>query len=284
MFLASVIQLSSTADVTANLEQTTALISRAAGYGAQLVATPENTNFLGPMEEKVRRAEDWDGPTCTTISDLARKFGIYVLLGSFNQRSADPGRVYNTSALFDPDGAVVARYRKIHLFDVDLSERVRFRESDSVIPGETIEVASTPLGCIGLSVCYDLRFPELYGRLVEAGAEILAVPSAFTMTTGRDHWEPLLRARAIENQCFVMAPAQWGTHDSRGTRESYGHAMMIDPWGNVIATAADGTGVAAAEIDLSRVREIRSSMPVHRHRRKWLRTAKEARAPRTADE
>lgn len=266
-FLAAVLQLNSTSDGEGNWQAARELTERAAAAGATFVATPENTNFLGPHAEKVRRAEGLDGPTCERFAGLARKLGIHLLLGSFNERSADPGRCHNTSVLFGPDGGRLAVYRKIHLFDVDLSPSVRFTESETVAPGEEPVVVATDLGHLGLTICYDLRFGELYRRLVELGAEILTVPSAFTLTTGRDHWHPLLRARAIESQCWLLAPAQWGRHDDKGLRESFGHAMIVDPWGHVVAMAADGPGLALAEIDLERLRRVRAAIPVADHRR-----------------
>jgi predicted amidohydrolase len=266
-YLAAAVQLTSTSDAEANWESARGLIERAAGYGARLVATPENTNFLGPHEEKVRRAEPLDGPTCGRFAELAARLGIHLLLGSFNEASARPGRCHNTSVLFGPDGARLAVYRKLHLFDVDVSPEVRFTESATVEPGAETVVAATPLGRIGMTVCYDLRFAELYRKLRDDGAEILAVPSAFTLTTGRAHWHALLRARAIENQCWVIAPAQHGRHDDDGLRESFGHALIADPWGHEVACAADGPGLALAEIDLGRVAEVRRAMPVADHRR-----------------
>ena len=266
-FLAAVVQLNSTSDAERNWRSAEELVRRAAAAGAALVATPENTNFLGPHDEKVRRAEGLDGPTCERFAGLARELGVHLLLGSFNERGPDADRCYNSSVLFGPDGARLAVYRKIHLFDVDVSPEVRFQESATVAPGTEPVVASTDRGRIGLTVCYDVRFGELYRRLVEQGAEILTVPSAFTLTTGRDHWHPLLRARAIESQCWLLAPAQWGRHDDRGLRESFGHAMIVDPWGHVVAMAPDGPGVALAEIDLERVRRVRSAIPVADHRR-----------------
>lgn len=269
MFLAAAVQLNCTSDEEANWRSARDLVERAAGYGARFVATPENTNFLGPHAEKVRRAEPMDGPTVGRFADLAARLGIHLLLGSFNEEApqARGERCYNTSVLFAPDGSILARYRKIHLFDVDLSPEVRFLESETVVPGEDVVVAQTDLGRLGLSICYDLRFGELYRRLTADGAQILTVPSAFTLTTGRAHWEPLLRARAIENQAWVLAPAQHGHHDDGGLRESYGHALIVDPWGQIVATAPDGPGLALAEIDLGKVDEVRRFMPVARHRR-----------------
>jgi predicted amidohydrolase len=267
-FLAAVVQMTSTSDEAANWESARTLVERAAGRGAVLVATPENTNYLGPHEEKVRRAEPLGGPTCERFAALARRLGIHLLLGSFNEKAAgDGGRCSNTSVLFGPEGAVLAVYRKVHLFDIDVSDDLRFLESATVVPGEETVVSETPLGRLGLSICYDLRFPELYRRLAEGGAELLAIPSAFTLTTGKDHWEPLLRARAIENQCWVLAPAQHGRHDDQGLKESWGHAMIVDPWGQVVAAVPEGPGVAVAEIDRDRLARIRRAMPVADHRR-----------------
>ena len=267
MLLAAAVQLNSTSDAEGNWQQARELVERAAGYGAAFVGTPENTNFLGPHEEKVRRAEPMDGPTVGRFGELAGRLGIHLLLGSFNERSADPARCFNTSVLFSPEGRVLATYRKLHLFDVDVSDEVRFTESATVVPGEGTTVVETPLGRLGLTICYDLRFPELYRRLADGGAEILTAPSAFTATTGKDHWYPLLRARAIETQCWVFAPAQHGRHDDEGLRESHGHAMIVDPWGQVVAAAPAGPGLALAEIDLDRAARVRRSMPVSSHRR-----------------
>jgi predicted amidohydrolase len=267
VYLAAVLQLNCTSDEEANWRQARELATRAAGYGARLVATPENTNFLGPHEEKVRRAQALEGATVQRFSGLARELRVHLLLGSFNERSEDPGRCHNTSVLFGPDGSRLAAYRKIHLFDVDVSPEVRFSESATVKPGEDTVVVSTELGRLGLTVCYDLRFPRLYQRLRDEGAELLTVPSAFTLTTGKDHWHALLRARAIETQCFVLAPAQHGKHDDRGLRESYGHAMIVDPWGQILAEAGDGPGLALAEIDLERVQRVRRAIPIAGHRK-----------------
>lgn len=266
MFLAAVVQLTSTSDEEANWESAEALVERAARAGASLVATPENTNYLGPHDEKVRRAEPLGGPTCQRFAGLARRLGIHLLLGSFNERG-DERRCANTSVLFGPDGSVLATYRKVHLFDVDVPGGVTFMESATVVPGDAPVMVETPLAKLGLSICYDVRFPELYRRLVDLGAEVLTVPAAFTLATGKDHWEPLLRARAIENQCYVLAPAQHGKHDDGGLRESWGHAMIVDPWGHVVAMASDGPGIALAEIDLARVARVRRAIPVSRHRR-----------------
>jgi len=259
--------MTSTSDAEANWRSVRELIGRAAGHGAEFVATPENTNYLGPHAEKVRLAETLEGPTCSRFTELARRHGIHLLLGSFNEKSPESDRCYNTSVLFGPDGSQLAVYRKIHLFDIDLSAEVSFKESETVMPGSELVVAETALAAVGLSICYDLRFAELYARLAAEGAEILTVPAAFTLRTGKDHWHPLLRARAIENQCWLIAPAQSGSHDDDALRESFGHAMIIDPWGHVAAMAPDGPGLALAEIDLERVQAVRRAMPLAEHRR-----------------
>jgi len=267
-YLAAVVQLNCTKDEERNLAQAEDLIRRAAGYGATLVATPEATNYLGPHAEKVRRAEPVGGPLTQRMGALAKELGIHLLMGSFNETTGDTQRCANTSVLFAPDGSVIGTYRKMHLFDVDHSAAVRFKESDTCTPGDgTPVVLPTACGALGLSICYDLRFPELFRALVDGGAELLAVPAAFTATTGKAHWLPLLRARAIENQCWVLAPGQVGEHGDGGLRESHGHSCIIDPWGTVVAEVAAGPGIALAEIDLQRVRDIRRGMPLAQHRR-----------------
>lgn len=273
MFLAACVQLRSTDDVEANLAATERLVRRAASYGAKLVATPENTSFLGPQFHKIELAEPIDGPIATRLAKLADELSIHLLVGSIAEQktnadgSVDPSRCFNTSLLFGPSGDRLAVYRKIHLFDVDVPGGVTLRESDSIAPGEAIVVAETELGRIGMSICYDLRFPELYRALVDRGADILAIPSAFTLTTGKDHWHPLMRARAIETQCWVLAPAQWGVHDEGGKRVSYGHSLIVDPWGAVVAERGEGEGLALAEIDLERNTQVRRAIPVRDHRR-----------------
>lgn len=277
-FQAAVIQLNSTSDHEGNLQTAAELICEAAAGGATFISTPENTNFLGPHEEKVRRAESMDGPTCSLFSALAWELSVTLLLGSFNEVGPDDRRCYNTSVLFGPDGEILATYRKIHLFDVDIAaaegaSEVRFIESQTVAAGDRVVVQDLPGhddgggGRLGMSICYDLRFGELYRRLVEEGAELISVPSAFTERTGRDHWRPLLTARAIETQCWVLAAAQTGRHDDRGLRESHGQSMILDPWGRVVAEVEEGVGWAVAEIDLEQVHRVRRSMPVAEHRR-----------------
>ncbi len=266
MYVAACVQLRSGPEIRDNIARVEALVARAAASGAALVATPENTTFLGPSDEKVALAEPLDGPTHRALGAVARRLRVHLLVGSVAER-CDAKRCYNTSVLFGPDGEIIAAYRKIHLFDVSIPGGPELRESAFVAPGDAVVVARTALGNIGMSICYDLRFPELYRRLVDAGAEVLTVPSAFTLHTGRDHWHPLLRARAIEGQAWVLAPAQEGRHDTGGLRHSYGHSLIADPWGVVVAERPDGEGICLAEIDLESVRRVRASMPVAAHRR-----------------
>jgi predicted amidohydrolase len=265
--VAAVCQMRSTADGAGNLRQAEELVRAAAARGATFVATPENTNYLGPHVEKVRLAETLDGPTCALFSRLARELSIHLLLGSFNEKSSVKERCSNSSVLFGPDGVRLAVYRKMHLFDVDVPDGVSFRESATVAPGADIVVAETPFGAVGLSICYDLRFGELYRALVARGAALLTIPSAFTATTGKAHWEILVRARAIESQAFVVAPGQVGEHGDSGLRESHGHSLIVDPWGRILAEAPDGIGVAVAELDLAEVDRVRAAIPMAAHRR-----------------
>lgn len=267
VFLAAALQLRSGADPQTNFRQAEHWIRRAAAAGAALVTTPENTTFLGPPAQKLAIAEPIDGPLHQQFAALARELRIHLLLGSVAERGPDPEHSYNTSLLFGPDGDLLGFYRKIHLFDIDLPGGPRFVESASIAPGSTPVVVPTDLGNIGLSICYDLRFPELYRALVDQGATLLTVPSAFTQKTGRDHWHVLLRARAIENQAFVLAPAQEGRHDDAGLRDSYGHSLIVDPWGTVLAECAEGPGMALSLIDPGRVSATREAMPVRAHRR-----------------
>lgn len=260
--LAAAVQLNSTSDEEANLEQVEALVRQAARRGATFIATPENTNFLGPHEEKVRRAQSLDGPLCRRFSDLARELEVHLLLGSFNEEADDVRRCYNTSVLFGPGGDRLGAYRKIHLFDVDVSADTRFTESDTIKPGDELVVVPTERATIGLSICFDLRFSWLYGELRARGAQLITVPSAFTARTGKDHWHALLRARAIETQSWVVAPAQVGRHDDEGLRESYGRSLIVDPWGTVVADAGDAPGLAVAEVSLEQLRQVRRAIPM----------------------
>lgn len=270
MPLAACIQLNGSSDVERNLGVTEALLRRAASYGARFVATPEATTYLGPHDRKTALAEPVNGPTHARLAGLAAELGITLLVGSVVERhGSDPDRTWNTSLLFGPDGALLASYRKIHLFDVDLNRSggVRFIESERTAHGAELVVADTCIGRVGLSVCFDLRFPELYRALSLRGATVMAVPSAFTMMTGKDHWHVLLRARAIETQSWVLAPAQWGAHDDRGLRRSYGHSLIVDPWGVVVAECGEGEGICLAEIAPDRVGEVRAQIPMEANRR-----------------
>jgi deaminated glutathione amidase len=264
-FVAAAIQMTSTEDREQNLAQAIGLIDEAVARGAQFVALPENVDLIARPDMMVEAAEPLDGPTLRIFSEAARQRGIWLLAGTVNETSPVEGKARNTSVLFDSKGERVAAYRKIHLFDVDLDGGASFRESESIEGGTETIVADTSLARFGLSVCYDLRFPELYRELSASGAEVLLIPSAFTLQTGKDHWEVLLRARAIENSCWVIAPAQTGRH-LRG-RVSYGHSMIIDPWGIVVARCSDGPGVCIAVIEPEVTERTRRSVPSLQHRR-----------------
>ena len=262
------VQMTSTEDIAGNLERAAALVRRAASVGAGLIGLPENFAFLGgDRDHRLSIAEDLpgSGPILGAMQVLARETGAWLLLGGFPERSTKEGRIRNTSALLRPDGSVAALYRKVHLFDVDVPGGKRFRESETIEAGDAPVVAETPWGGLGLSICYDLRFPELYRALVAGGARMVSVPSAFTMETGKDHWSVLLRARAIENQVYLFAPAQFGHHG--GARRSWGHAMVVDPWGAVLAECGDHEGFAIAEIDFAYQDRVRASLPCLTHKR-----------------
>ena len=273
MFLASCVQLRCTMEIERNLDALEKHCRRAARHGASLIATPENTPFLGPQFHKVELAEPLEGNTGSRLSALAKECNAHLLIGSLAEQrlredgSVDTQRCYNTSVLYGPDGSMLARYRKMHLFDVDIPGGLCVKESDTICPGEEVVVADTELGKLGMSICYDLRFPEVFRAQMDAGADMIAIPSAFTLTTGKDHWHALLRARAIETQCWVLAPAQWGTHDAEGKRKSYGHSVIIDPWGTIVADKGDGEGLCFAEIDLEYTDRVRQSIPLRNHRR-----------------
>lgn len=267
MRLAAALQMNCTSDVQRNLDQLETLARRAAGYGATFIATPENTTFLGPPDQKIALAEPVDGPLHQRLGALARELGVELLIGSVAER-CDDQRAYNTSILFDKSGAIKASYRKLHLFDVDLagSGGITYRESARTAPGDAVVVAESALGTVGLSICFDLRFPELYRAQVQRGATVLSIPAAFTLMTGKDHWHTLLRARAIECQSWVIAAAQWGPHDDAGLRRSYGHSLIVDPWGTIVAECGDGVGICLAEIDPDRAPEIRRQIPMSARR------------------
>lgn len=264
----AVVQLNSTPDVAQNLLAAERQIRRAAEAGARLVVLPEGFLYLGPENGQRQVAEPLPagGPLLARCQSWARELGLELLLGGFWERRQADERVYNTSVHLGSDGAVRALYRKIHLFDVDLADGTSLRESEKVAPGEEVVVTDTAFGKLGLSICYDLRFPELYRKLVDGGAVALSVPAAFTLHTGKDHWHVLLQARAIESQCYVLAAAQAGR--CYGSRTSYGHALIADPWGCVIAQCGgEGEGIATAQLDTDLVARIRTQLPSLRHRR-----------------
>jgi len=265
--LVALVQMTSTDDVAANLAAAREGLARAADRGAELVALPENFAYLRREGEPVPCAQGLDGEMVGFLRERARAHRIWLVGGSFPEAVPGEQRTRNTCVVCSPEGEIAAVYRKIHLFDVDLRGEGggAYRESRQVLPGEDVVVAETPFGGIGLSICYDLRFPELYRVQAARGARLLAVPSAFARETGKDHWEVLLRARAIENQAFVLAPAQCGVHHS--DRASHGRSLIVDPWGLVRARAGDRPAVLVAECDLGEQDRIRASLPALRHRR-----------------
>jgi len=270
------VQMTSGEDVEANLERARELVREAATAGALIVGLPENFAYLGSRQDhRLNIAEELPpvdadqhrdlGPILGAMRALALKAGVWLLLGGFPEKSSSSNRIRNTSVLLNPEGTISAIYRKLHLFNVDVPGGKRFRESETVEAGDDVVVAPTPWGGLGLSICYDLRFPELYRAHAAKGARIVAVPSAFTLETGKDHWHVLLRARAIENQVYVMAPAQIGAHGP--TRRSYGHALVVDPWGVIVAECADQEGFALARLDFAHQDRLRAALPVLTHRR-----------------
>ena len=274
----AVVQMTSTPDVAANLEAAERLVERAAAASAQLVVLPEGFAYLGPDGGQRQYAEVLpvagqgaveSGPILSRCQGWARRLGVELVLGGFWEKAPDTaehaGRVYNACVHVTADGSVKSVYRKIHLFDVDLADGTALKESNGVAPGEQTVVTDARFGKLGLSICYDVRFPELYRQLVDKGAIALAVPAAFTLHTGKDHWHILLQARAIESQSYVLAAAQTGNH--YGTRMSYGHALIADPWGCVIAQCGEGPGFAVAGVDTELVARIRRQLPSLKHRR-----------------
>ncbi len=260
-------QVTSTGDVDANLEAVGRTVRGAVAEGAELVVLPECFAYLGVEEGKRALAESLPegGPILAWCRRLAVETGAALILGGFWERGRGPSKVRNACVHLRSDGGVAAIYRKIHLFDVELADGTSLRESESVEPGDEPVTTETSFGRLGLSICYDLRFPELYRRLVDEGAIALAIPAAFTETTGKVHWHILLRARAIEQQSYVLAAAQTGLH--YGDRSSYGHAMIVDPWGAILAEVAEGEGWAVADVDPAEVERIRAQLPSLRHRR-----------------
>ncbi|KAF6040482.1 hypothetical protein EB796_001195 [Bugula neritina] len=263
----AVCQMTATPDSKSNLEQGRMLIEESKRQRAQIAFLPEGfDNINRSRAESVEAAQSVSGPTISEYCAIAKANNMWLSLGGFKEKS-DVSKVYNTHLIVDPDGNIAGAYRKMHLFDVDIPDKVRLCESDYTLAGNEIsKVVATPAGNIGLSTCYDLRFPELSALLRNDGADILTYPSAFTIPTGKAHWEVLLRARAIENQCYVVAAAQVGAHHDK--RASYGHSMIVDPWGKVLCEIKDGIGVATADIDLQQLQQTRESLPVDKHKRR----------------
>ncbi len=276
-FKAACVQMNSAAEIAPNLESASALIRAAARAGAQLVMTPENTTLIEPNRGRAlaKTPPEDAHPGVPHFAALAKELGIWLLIGSMPVR-ADDKRIANRSFLFDPNGAVAARYDKIHMFDVDLPNGETYRESNGVRPGEQAVVAATPWGGLGLTICYDVRFGYLHRALAHAGAAMLTVPAAFTVPTGQAHWHVLLRARAIETGCYVFAPAQTGEH-AEG-RLTYGHSLIVSPWGEVLADAGDKPGFIVADVDLEQVQKARAMVPALRHDREFQRPLSQMRA------
>ena len=260
----ALVQLDATDDLDRNITVAATLAAEAAAGGARLVALPEYLQFRGPDAGFRESARPVPGPFTDAFADVARRHEAWILVGSLAETSDDPARPYNTSVLIDPAGSIVATYRKIHLFDVAVESGPVDTESVRVTPGESVVVADVDGVAVGLSICYDLRFPELYRSLALAGAEVLTVPANFTERTGRDHWEVLLRARAIENGAWVLAPSQIGGPPGS---PAFGRSMIVDPWGTVVSQAADDVGIIRADVETDRVAAVRRQIPVLANRR-----------------
>ncbi|MBD2778539.1 carbon-nitrogen hydrolase family protein [Iningainema tapete] len=264
-YLAAALQLTSVSNLQQNLAQAEELIDLAVRQGAELVGLPENFSFMGEENEKILQAQAIAHETEQFLKKMAQRFQVTILGGGF-PIPTNTGKVYNTALLLHRNGEELARYQKVHLFDVNVPDGNTYRESTTVMAGTQLPSVyfSNDLGNIGLSVCYDVRFPEIYRHLSHKGADILFVPAAFTAFTGKDHWQVLLQARAIENTCYVIAPAQTGINYAR--RQTHGHAMIVDPWGVILADAGEKPGVAIAEINPSRLEQVRRQMPSLQHR------------------
>ena len=258
-FLAAVIQLNSQENKELNLKAALSFIDDACSAGAKIVCLPEQFNFLGRDKLKIAAAEEIPGPAILALQEKAQQKRVWIQGGSIIEKGAPDSKCWNTSVLINPEGKITAQYRKIHLFDINIPGQVEMMESATICPGENIVTAETECGKIGFSICYDLRFPELYRLLTKRNIELAVVPAAFTLQTGKDHWEVLLRARAIENQIYMLAAAQVGEHPPG--RLCYGNAMIVDPWGTVVARCSERPGWAMAEIDLKIIKEIRRNIP-----------------------
>lgn len=269
---AAILQLNVSDDPAANLAVTRGMLEDAAGQGAKFVLTPEVSNCISTS--RTHQSEvlfgEADDPTLAALRNDAAKFGVWLLIGSLGLKTEDAdGRFANRSFLIDPQGEIVARYDKIHMFDVQVTPTETWKESSAYRPGSQAVLASTPFANIGMTICYDVRFPALYQSLAEAGAQILTIPAAFSPVTGAAHWHTLLRARAIETGCFVIAPAQTGTHASSAhkTRDTYGHSLVVAPWGEVIVDAGTTAGVYVFELDLAQTEAARAKVPSMSHKR-----------------
>jgi deaminated glutathione amidase len=262
--------MNSVSDKPANIAAATALIERAvAEERPDWIALPECFDFLGARRaDKMAAAEVLgSGPAYAAMSALAARHKVFIHAGSILEKVEGEERIHNTTVVFDRAGREVARYRKIHMFDIDTPDGVSYRESASFKPGDAVVTYDCEGVTVGCAICYDLRFPALFQALAARGAQVIALPSAFTLQTGKDHWEVLCRARAIETQCYFVAPAQTGTHTiGEEKRQTYGHSLVVDPWGHVVARASDGAGLASARIEPARIATVRAQMPVMRHK------------------
>jgi predicted amidohydrolase len=267
-FKVACVQPNSGREIAPNIEAVSAMVRQARAAGADLITTPENVSMMEIRNrlalEKARPQDEH--PALAAFQDLARETGAWLLVGSLAIKLPDD-MIANRSILLDDGGAIVATYDKIHMFDVDLGDGQEYRESKTIRSGDRAVVADTPWGRIGMSVCYDLRFPHLYRALAKAGADFLTVPAAFTRTTGRAHWHVLMQARAIETGCYVFAPAQCGDHEDG--RETFGHSLIIDPWGEILADGGEDVGVIMAEVDVARIAEARHKIPALTHDRPY---------------
>lgn len=263
-----IVQMCSTENIEENLNTMIRLGRKAAGQGAQWILYPENCLWLSADSNKMAPTLYPESGPLSQLKAMAKEVNAWLLLGSVAEESPEQDRVFNTSVLISPLGDVQAHYRKCFLFDVDITGRETHQESSRVAPGKELVTSQVAGQTTGLSICYDLRFPEMYRELTRKGATILTVPAAFTSTTGRDHWEVLLRARAIENQCFVVAPNQWGHHG--GKRRSYGRSLVVSPWGVILAQVSDGEGIAVTSLNIDELRKIRRQLPCLSHTRPEL--------------
>lgn len=255
----AIVQMNSQDDKTVNVSAAMAGIERAAREGARLVSLPEVWTYLGPSEGNAGAAETIPGPLTDQLAATARDLDIYLHAGSIYERVEGEARIYNTTVVFDPQGEITGTYRKIHMFDVDLDEDTSYRESDTVAPGDDIVTVDVDGTAVGLAICYDLRYPELFRILTLRGADVIMLPAAFTLATGRDHWEPLIRARAIENQVFMVAAGQVGQHPPG--RWCYGRSLIVDPWGVPVSQASDTPTVIGATLDLAQLQRVRRQIP-----------------------